>query len=280
MTLVIPAGILVYLLSIGYSPSFSVLYATVSSFLIYLIGTRSLSDLKKRLKIIIIALDTGGRSIVLVAVLCGCAQVVIGLISATGLGIKLTEFIMTIAGDHILPGLIVAMIVSIILGMGIPTTAAYVLAASVVAPSLISLGVEPMSAHFFIFYFAVLSAITPPVCAAIYVASAIARVSWWKAAWIALRLGSAGYIIPYMIYYSPSLLLQGTLGDIIITTFSVSLGILALAGGLIGYFIRKNSLLDTALLFFVAIFLIKPGLYTDIIGFSLLASVFLKQRYL
>lgn len=278
--LIVPAGIMGYLLAIGYSPSYSVLLAIVSAFILYMMGVRSASDLKERLKKVVIALDVGGRSIVMVAVLCACAQIVIGLFNATGFGIKISESIIGLSHGSIFLSLFFAMIVCLVLGMGIPTTAAYVLAASVVAPSLITLGIPPLTAHLFIFYFAIISAITPPVCAAVYVAAAIAGSNWWKTGWIACRLGLAGFIVPYMFYYAPSILLKDTLPNIIINGISASFGIVALAAGVMGYFFKNNSLFDTITLLSAAALLIKPGIYTDIVGYALLAFIFMKQKYI
>jgi TRAP-type uncharacterized transport system fused permease subunit len=162
--------------------------------------------------------------------------------------------------------------------MGLPTTAAYVLAASVVAPALIKLGALPLAAHLFVFYFAIISAITPPVCAAVYVAAAIARANWVKTALIATRLGLAGFIAPYMFIYAPALLWQGPLVEIAWVTVTACVGVIALAAGSMGYLVRPAGLLERAALLAAALLLIKPGLATDLAGFALLGAVLAIQR--
>jgi TRAP-type uncharacterized transport system fused permease subunit len=162
--------------------------------------------------------------------------------------------------------------------MGIPSTAAYVLAASVAGPAIISVGGHPLSAHLFIFYFAIIAVITPPVCAAVYVASAIAGSRWWKTGWIAVRLGLSGFIIPYMFFYAPTLLLFGSPVYIVINSITAALGVIALSAGVMGFFLRPNSWIERLLLIASAFLLIDPGILTDILGLLILGSIYLYQR--
>jgi len=144
----------------------------------------------------------GGREIVLIALLGAAADIVIGMLSLTGLGIKLTDFIFGMSAGHLMMGLVLGMLIALVLGMGLPTTAAYILGASVCGPALINMGITPMAAYLFIFYFATISAFTPPVCAAVYVASGIAGSNWLKTGWIAVLLGAAAFIVPYNFVFS------------------------------------------------------------------------------
>ena len=196
----LPVVVLVYFLSTGYSPSLSVLYSVVISAAWHLVTARNMETLKIRLKQILKSLDGGGRAVVTVAALCVCAQIVVSMFNMTGLGVKFTEAIVELSQGSIFLTLLFGMMICLVLGMGIPTTAAYVLAASVVAPTLVNLGAPAFSAHLFIFYFAIISAITPPVCGAVYVASALARSNWWKTGWIAVRLGLSGFIVPFFFF--------------------------------------------------------------------------------
>ena len=185
---VIPVAVLVYFLSIGRNPSLSVFYSVILGCASYLILPHPTHHLSTKIKVIIKSLDHGGRAIVMVAALCTCAQMVIGMLTVTGLGIKISEVVVALSAGNVVACLFFTMIVAIILGMGVPTTAAYVLGASVCVPPLLKLGVPALSAHMFVFYFAIISAITPPVCAAVYVASAIAKSDWLKTGFIAVSL--------------------------------------------------------------------------------------------
>jgi TRAP-type uncharacterized transport system fused permease subunit len=170
------------------------------------------------------------------------------------------------------------MILCLILGMGVPTTAAYVLAVSVAGPAIISLGGHPLSSHLFIFYFAIISAITPPVCAAVYVSSAIAGSNWWKTGWIATRLGLSGFVIPFMFFYAPTLLLFGDSVSIVINSITASIGVVALSAGVMGFLIKPCSWIERLLLIGGAFLLIDPGYLTDILGIVILGSIYLYQR--
>lgn len=270
--LFVPIIILSYFLLRGYTPGTSTFWSIVASAAIFMLAATSGADLVARARSMVKALEVGAKSIVLVATLIAAAQIVIGMINLTGIGVKLSEFIIGTSGQSLLASLFFAMVVCIILGMGLPTTAAYVLAASVVAPALIKLGAQPLAAHLFVFYFAIISAITPPVCAAVYVAAAIARANWLKTGFIATRLGLAGFIAPYMFVYAPSLLWQGPLLEIAWATLTACVGVIALAAGAMGYLIRPANLLERLLLVVAALLLIKPGVYTDVGGLICLAT--------
>jgi len=183
------------------------------------------------------------------------------------------------SGGILLPALIITMIVSLILGMGIPTTAAYLLAVSVCGTALIRMGVNPLQAHLFVFYFAIISAITPPVAPGIYFAAAIGKADVWVSGYYALRLAMAGFIIPFMFIYGGELLLIGEPINIVIAFISATIGTLCLAGGCTGFFLKKLHWLERIILIAAALLLIKPGMITDAIGFVLMMSIIIKQRY-
>ncbi|MBI2544158.1 MAG: TRAP transporter fused permease subunit [Candidatus Rokubacteria bacterium] len=276
--LFVPVILLTYFLLQGYTAGTSTFWSIVASLAIFLVSATSWAAFRLRCWGIVQALEAGGKGIVLVATLIGAAGILIGMINLTGIGIKLSEFIIGASGQSLLAALFFAMVVCIILGMGLPTTAAYVLAASVVAPALIKLGVIPLAAHLFVFYFAIISAITPPVCAAVYVAAAIARSNWVKTGIIATRLGLAGFIAPYMFVYAPALLLQGPWLEIAWATVTACVGVIALAAGAMGFLLRPANWIERFTLVAAALLLIKPGIYTDMAGFVLLAAVWAFQR--
>ena len=276
--LFIPVILLTYSLLQGYTAQTSTFWSILASLVIFVLSGSSLADCRLRLASLGRAFAAGGRGIVLVATLIAAAGIVIGMINLTGVGVKLSEFIIGAARGSFFEALLLAMLVCLVLGMGLPTTAAYVLAASVVAPALIKLGALPIAAHLFVFYFAIISAITPPVCAAVYVAAAIARADWLKSALVATRLGLAGFIAPYMFIYAPALLWHGSFVEIAWVTITACAGVIALAAGSMGYLIRPAGVLERIALIAAALLLIKPGLATDIAGFSLFAAVFAIQQ--
>jgi len=170
------------------------------------------------------------------------------------------------------------MIVCLILGMGLPTTAAYVLAASVAGPALIKLSVAPIAAHLFIFYFAIISAITPPVCAAVYAAAAIARSSWLKTGWLAVRMGIAGFIAPFLFVYYPSLLLYSSFTQTLWDSLVAATAVVALAGICMGYFGDRCKWYESILLIAGVACLLRPDPITDLIGLFLVSAVYICQK--
>ena len=276
--LFVPVTILIYLMMTGHDPTTSVLWATGASVALYLVTTRSFVILKQRAWNLVLGLEAGGKSIVLVAALCACAQIVIGMVNLSGLGIKMSELVLGLSMGIEFLALFFTMIVCLILGMGLPTTAAYVLAASVAGPALIKLGVTPMGAQLFVFYFAIISAITPPVCAATYAAVAIARSKWWESGWLGVRMGTAGFMVPFLFVYCPNLLLVGSPLEIVWNSLVSALGVMAMAGVVMGYFGDKNRWYEAILLAVGALFLLKPGLITDLIGLSMVAVIYIIQK--
>ncbi len=276
---VIPVAILIYFLSIGRNPALSVFYSVILGMACFLILPNPSHNFSSKIKVIIKSLDLGGRSIVMVAALCTCAQMVVGMLTVTGLGIKISEAVVTLSAGNVMACLFFTMIVAIILGMGVPTTAAYVIAASVCVPPLLKLGVPALSAHMFAFYFAIISAITPPVCAAVFVASAIAQSNWVKTAFIACRLGLAGFLIPFMFYYAPTLLLQGEVSHIIQNSITAAFGIIALSAGIMGFLRKPLSWLERFFIIIAGLMFVDPGTLTDIAAALIFGYMYFSQRF-
>ncbi len=260
--LFIPIGVIVYFMIAGYTPMLACLYAIASVLPSSFLRRESRMDLKKILR----ALEAGARNMLPVAAACACAGVVVGIINLTGLGLKFTGIMLDVAGGSLAPALILTMITGIILGMGLPTTAAYIVQASLLIPALIKLGVPVIAAHLFVFYFAILSAITPPVAMAVYAAAGISGSNVWQTGLQAVRMGATGFIVPFMFVYGPSLLLMGNWLELITAIISASVGVILLSAGLMGWFMGETKLWQRGLLVFSAILLIKPGLTTDLLG--------------
>lgn len=276
--LFVPITLLIYLMVQGYDPTTSVFWATVASVGLYFITARSFNRLKERFRNLISALEAGGKAMILVASLCACAQIVIGMFNLAGLGIKISEAVIGLSAGSKFLGLFFTMIVCIILGMGLPTTAAYVLAASVTGPALIKLGLSPVAAHLFVFYFAIISAITPPVCAAVFAAAAIAKSNWLPTGWLAVRMGLGGFMAPFLFAYCPPLLLVGSPLEIIWNLIVSALGVMGMAGAVMGYFGGRCKLYESLLLAIGALFLLKPGFITDLIGLGTVILIYICQK--
>ena len=224
------------------------------------------------------ALVDGARNTLAVAMACACAGIVIGCVSITGLGIVFTQGVVALAQSSLILALVLTALAGIVLGMGMPTTPSYIVMVSLLVPALIKLGAATPAAHMFAFYFAILSAITPPVALAVFAAAGLARTNMWLAGWESMRVAAPAYIVPFMFVYEPSLMMMGDWPTIVTSTVSATIGVMCLAAGLIGYLSRPCSLGERAVLVVAALLLIKPGYVSDAIGIALLAAMFVVQR--
>lgn len=231
------------------------------------------------IKEILGALESGARSAVGVASACACAGIVVGVVTLTGLGLKFASLIIDAAGGNLIATLFLTMIASLILGMGLPTTAKYIVLATMAAPALVQLGVPLIAAHLFILYFGVVADITPPVALAAYAGAGIAGGNAMKTGFTALKLALAGFLIPYIFVLSPGLILVNVTWFEALHTFVTALvGIVALASGVQGWLLTKTLFYERALLLVSAFALIVPGLVTDSIGLGALVLVYLLQK--
>jgi TRAP-type uncharacterized transport system fused permease subunit len=212
-----------------------------------------------------------------VALACGCAGIVIGVISLTGLGIDFTGLVIALSQDSLILALVLTMMAGIVLGMGMPTTPAYIMQVALLVPAVVKLGIQVEAAHLFVFYFAILSAITPPVALAVYAANGLSGAGLWDSGLAAIKLGFTGYIIPFMFVFGPSLMLIGEWHTIALTTFTAVSGVILLSAGLHGFLIAHAPMWQRVLMVAAAIALIKPGLYTDLAGLGLAAAAFAGQ---
>jgi TRAP transporter 4TM/12TM fusion protein len=219
------------------------------------------------------ALEDGAKNSVAVALACACAGIIIGVITQTGAAINFTSVVVGLAQEMLWLALVLTMLAGIVLGMGMPTTPAYIVMVSLLVPAIIKLGAIPPAAHMFAFYFAILSAITPPVALAVYAAAGLAKADLWQTGWVAVRVGAAGFVVPFMFVFEPSLLMIGSWTDIVPAFITATIGTICLAAGLFGYLLREARLWERAALIAAAVLLIKPGLITDLIGAVLLLIV-------
>ena len=225
------------------------------------------------------ALEDGAKNSIAVALACACAGIIIGVITQTGAAINFTALVVDLAQEMLVLALILTMLAGIILGMGMPTTPAYIVMVSLLVPAIIKLGAIPPAAHMFAFYFAILSAITPPVALAVYAAAGLAKANLWQAGWAAVRVGAAGFIVPFMFVFEPSLLMIGDWTVILHSFMTAAIGTICLAAGLFGYLLREARLWERIALVAAAVLLIKPGIVTDLIGAGLLLAVVAAQLF-
>ena len=273
---VIPIAILAYLILSGYSLHRSAYVSIIVAILVSALRKESRMSLRQILE----ALESGARGAITVAAAGACAGIVVAVVTLTGLGLRFSTLIATVAGNNLLLALFLTMVASIILGMGLPTSACYVILAALGAPALVRLGVPVLAAHFFVFYFGCLSAITPPVAIASYAGASIAEADFNRTGVAAVKIAIAAFIVPYMFVYSPSLLSIGSGGVIVYDALTAAIGVVALCAGTQRYLLRDTSLLESVLLVAAGLTLIKPGVATDIIGVILLVAVVLGQRFI
>jgi TRAP transporter 4TM/12TM fusion protein len=224
------------------------------------------------------ALVDGAKNTLAVAMACACAGIVIGAVTITGLGIVFTQVVITLSQNSLVLALVLTAMAGIILGMGMPTTPAYIVMVSLLVPAIIKLGAIPPAAHMFAFYFAILSAITPPVALAVFAAAALAKADMWKTGLEAVRMASPAFIVPFMFVYEPALLTIGDPGIVAWRFFASCVGVVCLAAGLQGYLLGIARLWERGALLVAAFCLIKPDVVTDIVGFGLLATVLAAQK--
>ncbi|MWV65873.1 TRAP transporter fused permease subunit [Halorubrum sp. JWXQ-INN 858] len=233
--------------------------------------------LRDSLQLLADGLERGIRMTILVAAACATAGIVVGVVTLTGLGLKFSSLVASLSGGVVFIALVLTMIASILLGMGLPTTAAYVVVAALGAPALTQFGVDLLAAHLFIFYFAIISAITPPIMLAVFTASGIAESDPWKTGFTAINIASVGFIIPYLFVYGTELLLIGEPVDIVISVSTAIVGVIALSASTQAYLLKDASIVERVLLLAGALTLMFPDVLTDGVGIVILGVVFAKQ---
>ena len=277
--LFIPLIIIITVLFMGYSAPMAALAGIMSVVPIVLLRATTRKDIS--LSMIIGSLEDGAKGTLAIAMACACAGIVIGVIAQTGLGLDFTTLVLNAAQSNIYYALGLTMIAGIILGMGLPTTPAYIIQVALLVPALIKLGIVEQAAHLFVFYFAILSAITPPVAMAVYAAVGISKSSLWETGWAAVKLGATGYIVPFMFAFSPALLMIGPWDIVTVAITTALIGVICLASSLHGFLLVNLNWAERSMLFLAAILLIKPGPTTDAIGgFLLLLAVISQMRKL
>jgi TRAP transporter 4TM/12TM fusion protein len=241
---------------------------------------QSSTDLRPALHQINKAFQDSSRGLLIIGILLAGAQIMVAMINMTGLGITLSSLIVSLGGDRIFLVAFIVAAVCMIMGMGIPTTAAYVLVAAVLAPAMIKMGIAPIVAHMFVFYYATLSVITPPVCIAVFVGSGIAETPWTQTARYALSFGAVTYVIPFLFIIYPGMLAQAGLEAFCRAAFSGILFVLAFANLFGGLTITGNKYIDKLICLVIAVFAVLPGLWTSVVALFMTVGLYARRRRL
>jgi TRAP transporter 4TM/12TM fusion protein len=241
---IIPVIVLFYTMFVLYMDAdIAGLYSTVSALIVCMFKRRSRLTVKKFL----LLLEAAGESLIEIGAVVGAAGLIIGVMSVSGLGFSFSMALTELAGGNMFVLLLLAAVSTTFLGMGMPVLPAYVLVSILVVPALTKMGMVPLCAHMFVFYYAVLSFLTPPICLSVYAAASIAKSKLMPTAFQALRLGIVAYIVPFIFAYSPTLLLIGTPAKVILSFILAILGVIMLSAGVEGYLFRDLKWFDRIL---------------------------------
>lgn len=272
--LAIPLIVIVYLLVSGYTPMRA---ALVAIFLSILCAMLRKSTRMKPIEIVY-GLERGAKGVLGVLVACASAGIIIGVVTKTGVGLRLASGLIDLAGGMLLPAMFFTMITAIVLGMGVPTTANYVITSTIAAPALEQMGVPVLAAHMFVFYFGIIADVTPPVALAAYAGAGISGGNALKTGVHASKLAIAAFIIPYVFVLSPVLLMvDATPLALVSVTLSALLGMIAISSALCGFLADHCRPYERLLLIIAGLLMIKPGGITDLVGLVLFVVILVMQ---
>ncbi|WP_422026630.1 TRAP transporter permease [Roseovarius sp.] len=263
---------------LGRSIATSAFYGIVGLLIAFFATETGRLSLHEMVRKLLNGLEDAGKGMVIIGVLLAGAQVLVAMINLTGIGVTLSSLIVSVAGDSIVLVAVIVGAVCLIMGMGLPTTAAYVLVAAVLAPAMTAVGVDPLAAHLFVFYFATISVITPPVCVAVFVGSGIAGTNWLPAAGEAVRLGAVTYIVPFLLLLYPGMLLGGGPLAILEAIAAGLVLVIAVPGLLSGARLSNVRAVDMALYIAIIALAIYPHPVTPFIALALLSGAYLAGR--
>ena len=262
--LALPLVVIVYLLVSGYTPMRAALFAIVLSILA--------SSLRKSTRMrpidVVIGLEKGAKAVLGVLVACASAGIIIGVVTKTGVGLKLASALLSFAGGMMLPTMFFTMITALLLGMGVPTTANYVITSTIASPALVQMGIPVLAAHMFVFYFGIIADVTPPVALAAYAGAAISGGN-------ALKTGvnASNFVLSPVI-----LMIDATPLALATTLITAMIGMIALSSSLIGHLVTDMNLVERIVLFAGGLLMIIPGMVTDLGGFAVFALSILVQK--
>jgi len=265
--LFLPLFAIIYVLTEGYTPTYAALIGLALSVVAGML--RKATRMSPR--DILNALEAGARGALGVAIACATAGIIVGVVTLTGLGLKMANGLIDLAGGNLFFTLFFSMITSLILGMGAPTTANYVITSTMAAPALVQLGVPLLAAHMFVFYFGIIADLTPPVALAAYAGASIAKANPFKTGVISTKLAIGAFIVPYVFVYNPAMLLIGTTPFTLIQNLITACGgMCGLGAAMIGYCLTHMKWWERVWFAIAGLMLIDPGTVTDIIGIAML----------
>lgn len=267
--MVLPLVTIIYMMIAGFSPMKAGFYAIIMCVLCAAVRKATRMSLLD----IIGCLEKGVRNGVSVAMCCASAGIIVGSIVCTGLGIRFSRLAIEVSGGELLPLAFMVMIASLILGMGMPTVAAYIILSVLAVPAFTKVGVYLVAAHLFVFYFGIISGLTPPVAITAYTSAGIAESNPGKTGVIASRIAIAGFLVPYIFIYNNALLLKGSVLEIVVSTIVAYVGLLGLAAGLEGYLVNHLHIIERAFLIVCGVAVIFPETISTIIGVGGLAAI-------
>jgi TRAP transporter 4TM/12TM fusion protein len=269
-----PIVSLVVFLVLGFSPYMASFYSILISIVLAIIN----SDVKLDRKTIYDIIVTSGKRATMIAIACAAAGIIIGVITLTGFGLSLSSLILSLSGGKIVPALLLMMVTCIIMGTGTPTTVAYILVATLGVPVMQNLGLPLIASHLFVFYFAVISMITPPVAIAAFAAAEIADEDPIKVGIAAVRIAVIIYAIPFIFLFDPTLLLQGAFVETIFRFVSITAGIILVSGGTTKWFFRKLRIHEDVILFVLGIAGLVPFVYSNIVAIVVVVVAIILHR--
>ena len=273
--LLVGPALLVWFLVEGRSPLFAGFWALVASLVMSQVRRDTRIGWRQAFRVLV---ESAGSALP-VALACATVGIVVGVVSSTGLGLKLAGGIVGLAQGNMLATLALTMLAALVLGTGLPTSATYIITSIMAAPALVLLGVPKLVAHMFVFYFGILADLTPPTAISTYATSSIAGADVWKTQWTAMALALSGFIIPFSFAYDPALMMLGaSVPHVVLRTAAATLGIVMLGAGLIGYLRRPTRRWERTLLLVGALLLIFPGALSDVLGVACFLIVYVSQR--
>ncbi len=271
--MIIPIVVLVYMLVAGFTPRLAGGYGVLSA----IVACQFRRTTRLSIAGLLAALEDGAKGMLIVVISTAAAGIIVGTVDITGLGNRLGTVFIDLAGGNLLIGLILGMLIALLLGLGIPTTPAYIVQVATVIPALITLGLPDFVAHLFAFYYSCLSLISPPVAAAAFTAAAIAKADGWKTGWISVRIGVVAFVVPIMFAYDQALLLVGPVWKIVIVVLTACLGASCFAIAGEGFLMRRLKWFERIMALAAAVLLIHPTLRNSLIGIGLFCLLLLFQ---
>lgn len=271
-------GGLIVAILMGRSVTTSAFWGVLGLLAAYLVTNVGRTPVRQMAGTLVEGLADAGRGLVIIGVLLAGAQILVSMINLTGVGVVISSLIVQWAGTNVAVIAIIVAVVCLIMGMGLPTTAAYVLVAAVLAPAMTTVGVDPLAAHMFVFYFATLSVVTPPVCVAVFVAAGIAQTNWLPAAMEAVRLAAVVYLVPFLILVYPGMTGSGGAMAILDAALTGGALVLAVPALLAGLPLFGNRMLDVAVYLVAIALALAPHWVTPLLAFGLLAFGLTRRR--